>query len=230
MRHHDRLNRLYNTDWIERCIAEDDAYKTVEELKEAEKNKREKGRINWDVWYRVVEETRREIVQWLLKNPVLPTPPKERERKEVYVYNYDGQQIAHYTNVDEASNALGFNKGTIMFYCWKGRPYLSERLYFSYTPMEIEDVKQAVSKYVADLKAKHSGGKMKPVEKWVYNYKTNEFLGHFSSTIECAEAFNIKPDSVNYYSWMKKPYKKHNLMILNEPMNESNKNNRQTDL
>ena len=59
------LKQRFNTDWIERMIYQDDMYQSVEDLKKAEENPKEHGRINWSVWDRIVKQGRREIEEYI---------------------------------------------------------------------------------------------------------------------------------------------------------------------
>lgn len=185
-------------------------YQTREELKEAEE--RNEGRVNWSVWDRVVAETKEQ----LKKMTELPAT-KERQYKKVYVYNYDGQLIAQYKSADEASERLNINKGTIQYSCTQFKPFQKERLYFSYTPMDYQDVRKITDNY-KHKKPTNQGGGHKKVEKWVYDSSSMKLLGHFKDTLEVAQKFNVRPDAVNYYAWMNKPYKKKGLIFRNTPM------------
>lgn len=215
------LKQRFNTDWIERMIYQDDMYQSVEDLKKAEENPKEHGRINWSVWDRIVKQGRREIDEYIKKIKNKPQR-KTRTYKEIYIYNYDGQQIGHYASADEASEKMKLNKGTLQYACWKQVPYQAERIFISHTPMTIEEVIKITSKYRKEVRKTRQGGAPKKVEKWVYDYSSMKLLGHFECTVDAAQKFNIAPEAVNYYAWMKKPYKKKGLLILNEPINMTN--------
>ena len=50
---------IYRTRYIQRFLDDYATYDTIEELKEAEN--RGEGRINWDVWNKLVDETRKQL-------------------------------------------------------------------------------------------------------------------------------------------------------------------------
>lgn len=50
---------IYHTKYIERFSGDEDLYNTREELQDAEE--RGEGRINWEVWDRIINETRKQI-------------------------------------------------------------------------------------------------------------------------------------------------------------------------
>ena len=170
--------------------------------------------INWELWDKLVQENREKFKNMTFK-------PKEElircKLKPIYVYNYDGQQIGHYKSADEAEKYTGVRKCTIQQMAWNKKPYQTERLFFSYKPITMEDVKEAVKKYAHKYITKLPN---KAVDKWVYDLQGN-LLGHFNSTAEVAEKYNIQPKAVNYYAHIEKPYKKHKLIILNKPINET---------
>ena len=204
------FKRRYNTDWIETFIHSDDAFQTREELQEWENDNW--LCINWSVWDRVVEQTKRQIEE-IKHIPVV----QEKRYKKVYTYNYDGQLIAQYNSADEASERLNIKKTTIQYCCTQVKPYQTERLFFSYTPMDYQDVRKITQQYKRRKPSKQGGGH-KEVEKWVYDSSTMKLLGHFKNSSEVALKFDIRPEAVNYYSWMDKPYKKVGLIIKNKPI------------
>lgn len=50
---------IYHTKYIERFSGDEDLYNTRKELQDAEE--RGEGRINWEVWDRLIKETRQQI-------------------------------------------------------------------------------------------------------------------------------------------------------------------------
>lgn len=221
-----RLNEKtkYNTELIERLFGvENDLYQTREEL-QAWEEKHWKV-INWELWDKLVQQSKAEIEKLLAITPSASEPKlKCRPFKTVYVYNYDGQLVGRYFNATEAAKTLNVAKSTISYCSAKCIPHLTERLYYSYQPLDVEQVKERVKPYLKKKIARKTNGKRGvPSEcgKWVYDLEGN-FIGHFLSTDEIAQKFNITRSSVNYYSWMNKPYKKKGIFISNQPININN--------
>lgn len=211
LKRYNKLNKYYNTSLIERFISDGNMYETVDELKASENDPEESGRINWDVWDKVVQDTREQVFAY--GNHI---PPKKKPFMEVYVYNYDGQFVGKYGSARETAHKMGFKESTVQYLVWKNRPYLSARLYFSREQLTPEEVRETIEPYINTTRRIEGNGSS-PVPKYVYNLE-GEFLGYFNSTADVAERFNITSDSVNYYSWLKKPYKKHGLIISNTPL------------
>lgn len=76
---------IYTLKYTERETAEEDLYQSREELKEAEE--RGEGKINWENWDKVAEQTQQQLQDY---NQHKPTK-KSIQRS---VYNLDGQLIA----------------------------------------------------------------------------------------------------------------------------------------
>lgn len=183
-----------------------------EELMELAKGEGLTHPINWDVWEKTVQQTKEIIEQVVGDETIL-----SRQLKDVYAYDLNtGEEIGHYTSAQEAAEALNVIKGTIQHYAWKERPYLTKELFFSYEPI----TKQEVLKHKPKKQTNYRGGI--PTEKYVYdlNYK---LLGHYKSTAEVAEQYDIPAKQVNYLAWKQRPYWKRKLIILSKPMDEKTK-------
>lgn len=183
-----------------------------EELMELAKGEGLTHPINWDVWEKTVQQAKEIIEQVVGDETIL-----SRQLKEVYAYDLNtGEEIGHYTSAQEASEALNVIKGTIQHYAWKERPYLTKELFFSYEPI----TRQEVVKHKPKKQTNYRGGI--PTEKYVYdlNYK---LLGHYKSTAEVAEVYNLPSKQVNYIAWKQRPYWKRKLIILSKPMDEKTK-------
>ena len=76
---------IYTLKYIERETAEEDLYQSRDELKEAEE--RGEGKINWENWDKLVEQTQQQLQDY---NQHKPTK-KSIQRS---VYNLNGQLIA----------------------------------------------------------------------------------------------------------------------------------------
>lgn len=50
---------IYNSRYVDRFQADDEVYKTREELKQAEE--RNEGKIQWEVWDKLIEKTKRDF-------------------------------------------------------------------------------------------------------------------------------------------------------------------------
>lgn len=76
---------IYTLKYIERETAEEDLYQTRDELQEAEE--RGEGKINWENWDKVVEQTQQQLQDYIQHKPT----KKSIQRS---VYNLNGQLIA----------------------------------------------------------------------------------------------------------------------------------------
>lgn len=181
-----------------------------EELMELAKGEGLTHPVNWDVWDKVVQQTR-QLIQQLVEDDDEYTPGTT---KPVYAYDLNtGEEIGHYTSAQEAAEALNVLKGTIAQYACRKRPYLTQELFFSYEPI----TKQEVLKHKPKKQTNYRGGI--PTPKWVYdlNYK---LLGHYNSTAEVAEQYDIPAKQVNFLAWKQRPYWKQEIIILSTPMDD----------
>lgn len=168
--------------------------------------------INWDKWDKLVQDTK-ELIHQLVEDDDDDYTPGNF--KHVYAYDLlNGKLIGEFSSAIEASEKLNVNRGTIAHLCWKKRPYLKGKIYFSYTPVTREEV----LKHSTKLDTNYNGSK--PVRKYVYDLN-GKLLGIFSSTQAVADKFNIETSAVNYYAWKKRPYWIKKLIILNRPMDEA---------
>ena len=142
LKRYNKLNKYYNTSLIERFISDGNMYETVDELKASENDPEESGRINWEVWDRVVQDTREQVFAY--GNHI---PPKKKPFMEVYVYNYDGQFVGKYGSARETAHKMGFKESTVQYLIWKNRPYQTARLYFSREQLTPEEVKEIIESY-----------------------------------------------------------------------------------
>lgn len=119
-KYYPRHMKIYNKNIVERSPREDGLYLTREELMAAEE--RGEGRINWEVFDRLVAEGRKQDEE-ILKNY---TPPKkERHDNHKYtVYVYDSQLnfIAEYPSCTKCAKALGIHSRSVSYWIEQGRP------------------------------------------------------------------------------------------------------------
>lgn len=83
----------------------------------------------------------------------------------------------------------------------------------------VEETKEQFKNMTFPTKQEHNSNAAVP--KWVYRNSTGQLLGHYQSTAEVAEAFkyiNLTTAAINYYSFVQKPYFKHDLYFSNEPI------------
>lgn len=83
----------------------------------------------------------------------------------------------------------------------------------------VEMTKQQFASMTFPKKQEHNSNAAVP--KWVYRNSTGQLLGHYQSTQEVADAFkyiNLTTAAINYYSFIGKPYFKHDLYFSNEPI------------
>jgi len=83
----------------------------------------------------------------------------------------------------------------------------------------IDKTKEQFASMTFPKKQEHNSNAAVP--KWVYRNSTGQLLGHYQSTQEVADAFkyiNLTNAAINYYSFIGKPYFKHDLYFSNEPI------------
>lgn len=116
-----RYMKIYNKNIVERNPREDALYLTREELMAAEE--RGEGKINWDVFDRLVAEGRKQDEE-LLKNY---TPPKKQRhdnhRYTVYVYDSQLNFIAEYPSCTKCAKALGIHSRDVSYWIEQSRPH-----------------------------------------------------------------------------------------------------------
>lgn len=75
------------------------------------------GKINWDVWERVVSETKQKIKEYFEKNTIIKDPQKELYLGiKVFAYNNDGELVKTFNTHIECSEYLSGNNTTIQNY------------------------------------------------------------------------------------------------------------------
>ena len=105
-----------------------DIYQTIEELKEAET--RGEGKINWDVWQEVIEQTKQDITK------ALEDYESPSNRQPIYVYTMTSKMpLFQFKNSDEAEKTLGINRMIITNHARSQRPLYNRGILFSYLPI-----------------------------------------------------------------------------------------------
>lgn len=105
-----------------------DIYQTREELRDAEE--REEGKINWNIWDKVQEETKNDITK-ALEDYEEPT-----NRQPIYVYTMTSKMpLFQFKNSDEAEKTLGINRMIITNHARTQRPLYNRGILFSYLPI-----------------------------------------------------------------------------------------------
>lgn len=112
---------VYHNNFVERENGEKDLYTTREKLKEAEE--RCEGRINWELWDKLVEKTRKEIAE--ITRTYTP-PKKERwdnHRYTVYCYDNHLNFIAEYPSTTQCGKAYGIHNRSVSYWIEQNRPH-----------------------------------------------------------------------------------------------------------
>ena len=209
------LKRKYGS-LIERYLGDTDLYNSVEELKEAEKDPDENGRINWSVWDKKVKECREELNR-IFKGR---KPVEKHKQKEIWVYDLNGKFLGHFNSAKETVEKMNLGNVPITQVCWRRKPYYKLNMIFSYDQLTEDDISAMVRKpNTNDEMTSPDYSRTEPKEKWVYDLNGN-FIGHFETSWDVARKFNIKRKTVNYYAWKKAPYFKVGLIIRNKPMDK----------
>lgn len=194
-----------------------DLYQTREDLEEAKP-----GNINWTLWDQLVDKTKKQIQEMLLSQQGQEV--EKATTKHIWVYQTNGKLVGEFKSVVEAGTKLDINPESIYQAIWRKKPFYTKQLFFSYNQLDEKGL-EALKRMKAGKLAENGygkGGKPQAVQKWVYNLK-GELLGHYYSTDEVAEAFNIERGAVNYYSWKGEPYYKKEILILSHPLKQEQK-------
>lgn len=134
------LQLRFNTDSIENTFKNVDPSITKEQLKSMENEEEEIGRINWEAWDRVCEQTKKDINDFFER-----THYKEPERKrgryltKYFVYDSNGKLVCS-GNAVEIKQELGMSAEQIRFSAKKQHYHIHRKLWFSYfkeTPQSI---------------------------------------------------------------------------------------------
>ena len=105
-----------------------DIYHTREELQEAEE--REEGRINWNIWDKVQEQTKQDITK-ALKDHQEPL-----KRKPIYVYTLNTKiPLIVFKDSDEAATTLNITRMQVTNACRTHKPIYYKGIILSYQPL-----------------------------------------------------------------------------------------------
>ena len=124
-------------------LIEDDPFRyititTREQLKRIEE---EDGvqYINWDVWDRVVAETKQKLkdLGFKLNDPPKDVPPPQvnRHRVRIYMYDLNDNLKGVFDDSRQCAKFLGVNKSIPSYYKHIGKPYLKLGLKFTDIPL-----------------------------------------------------------------------------------------------
>lgn len=81
------------------------------------------GRINWDAWDRIVQETKEQINEYFKTHK--PSPKKEKQGITVYAYDNNGNQIHKFNSNSECAQHFNGNKCTVHKYSINNNIYNS---------------------------------------------------------------------------------------------------------
>lgn len=105
-----------------------DIYQSREELQEAEK--RQEGKINWDIWHKVQEQTKQDITK-ALKDHQEPL-----KRKPIYVYTLNTKiPLIVFKDSDEAATTLNITRVQVTNHARTQVPIYYRGIILSYTPI-----------------------------------------------------------------------------------------------
>ncbi len=116
MKGHSTLKDIF-TSHIEQEPNESDLYQTKQELQEAEE--RGEGKINWDVWDKVVKQTKNTIATKI-----------RRFKTIIEAYDLNGQLINQYESYKEAAKDWYTTPELISVYCRRKVPYFKHNVIF----------------------------------------------------------------------------------------------------
>ena len=113
---------IYHSNLVERTSSDRDLYTTREELMKAEE--RCEGRINWEVWNKLVKETRHQIKE-MMKDYVSPiiNTKKNNHRYTVYAYDNHLNFIGEYKSTTQAGKAFGLHSRSVGYWIEQGKPH-----------------------------------------------------------------------------------------------------------
>ena len=119
---------IYSSRYVERDNGEKLLY-NLNELKNIETMyPDETGRINWDVWNRLVEECRNEFKK---HKPTTFNIKKDNHKYPIYVYNRRLQLIGEYPSATQCAKALNINSGIVTYWAEQERPHKKLGIIFS---------------------------------------------------------------------------------------------------
>lgn len=176
---------------------EKNLYLTREELQAAEA--RGEGKINWDVFDRLIAKSREEMAS-IEELPTEPVTKRERNFK-VYVYSLQGQLLDVCDTTKQASKKYGVGAVEIARYSKQEIPFYKKKLLFS-RRMLGDDFKW-------DFKEKIFATAVKQI--YAYNATTYELIGKYDSYKDAAEATGIPINHIRTYISMDRVYKKENI-------------------
>lgn len=116
-----KLKDRFNTNHILKETNENELYQSIEELKDAEVNDQtETGRINWNIWQKVVQETK----EMLSKLEFYDT------KTIIQAYDLQGNLLKEYEGYKEAAMDWYTTSELVNLYCRRKVPYLKQQVFF----------------------------------------------------------------------------------------------------
>jgi len=116
-----KLKDRFNTNHILKETNENELYQSIEELKNAELNDTtETGRINWNIWQKVVQETKE----------ILSRLEFYGTKTIIQAYDLQGNLIKEYEGYKEAAMDWYTTPELVSVYCRKGKPYIKQKVIF----------------------------------------------------------------------------------------------------
>lgn len=176
---------------------EKNLYLTREEIQAAEA--RGEGKINWDVFDRLIAKNREEMAS-IEELPTEPVTKRDRNFK-VYVYSLQGQLLDVCDTTKQASEKYDVGAVEIARYSKQEIPFYKKKLLFS-RRMLGDDFKW-------DFKEKIFATAVKQI--YAYNATTYELIGKYDSYKDAAEATGIPINYIRTYISMDRVYKKENI-------------------
>lgn len=119
----------YGGKWSEKAFQSIDI-STRQELQELAEE--EDISINWELWDKIVEETK-EYIKKELKRKNKKT---KYNTNKVYIYNLDGQLIKTFDNTRETARFYNINPIQVTNYIRSNTPYYKQLIYFSREPIK----------------------------------------------------------------------------------------------
>lgn len=116
-----KLKDYFNTNHILKETNENELYQSIEELKDAELNDpTETGRINWNIWQKVVEETKEQLSKLIFYDT----------KTIIQAFDLKGNLINQYNSYKEAAMDWYTTPELVNLYCRRKVPYQKQQVFF----------------------------------------------------------------------------------------------------
>lgn len=114
------LKDNFHTNHILKETNENELFQSIEELKEAENDPNETGRINWELWDSIVEQTKNELKELKVYD----------NKTIIQAFDLKGNLINQYDSYKDAARDWYTTPELVSVYVRRKAPYTKQKVFF----------------------------------------------------------------------------------------------------